>query len=57
MATGQYQHQPKVPYAPGMTYSGVVVAAGQAALQHGNVRLGDRVAVASSNAGPRSSGR
>jgi NADPH2:quinone reductase len=57
MATGQYQHQPKVPYAPGMTYSGVVVAAGQAVLQHGNVRLGDRIAVASSNAGPRSSGR
>lgn len=55
MATGQYQHQAKLPYSPGMTYSGVVVWASPKALQEG-IRVGESVAIAG-DAGPRSLGR
>ena len=44
MATGQYQHQAKVPYSPGMTYSGVVAWAGPEARAAG-VHEGKRVAI------------
>jgi len=56
MATGQYQHQARVPYSPGMTYAGKVAYATEAAEAQG-VRVGMRVAVASEGAGPRSLGR
>tara|TARA_R110002050_G_scaffold248991_1_gene386807 strand:- start:221 stop:883 length:663 start_codon:yes stop_codon:yes gene_type:complete len=56
MCTGQYQHQPKLPYSPGMTYAGLVVFASPAANVAG-IRCGDRVAVAGPDAGPRSLGR
>lgn len=55
MATGQYQHQARLPYTPGMTYAGVVVWAGSTAQRRGVVE-GQRVAVAG-DAGPRSYGR
>lgn len=55
MATGQYQHQARVPYAPGMTYAGVVLVSTPAAEKAG-FTSGDRVAIAGINAGPRSSG-
>jgi len=68
MATGQYQHQARLPYSPGMTYAGVVAFASPKALKQG-VKVGDRVAIAGVcssdhmsyylvgiDAGPRSSG-
>lgn len=55
MATGQYQHQCKLPYSPGMSYAGRVVWATDGAKARG-VTNGKRVAVAG-GAGPRSLGR
>eukprot|EP01126_Amoeba_proteus_P066383 TRINITY_DN9596_c0_g2_i1.p1 TRINITY_DN9596_c0_g2~~TRINITY_DN9596_c0_g2_i1.p1 ORF type:complete len:397 (-),score=80.25 TRINITY_DN9596_c0_g2_i1:124-1266(-) len=55
MTSGQYQHQPRLPYSPGMTYSGIVVWSSPKALQEG-IRAGDRIAIAG-DTGPRSSGR
>jgi len=54
MATGQYQHQARLPYTPGMTYAGIVVWVGKDAAKNG-YHIGQRVAIAG-NAGPRSSG-
>jgi NADPH:quinone reductase len=56
MATGQYQHQARLPYSPGMTYSGVILITTPLAKQHG-LSIGDSVAVAGIDAGPRSLGR
>lgn len=55
MATGQYQHQARLPYAPGMTYSGTVVWASPLAQENG-IKFGQNVAVAG-DAGPRSLGK
>lgn len=55
MATGQYQHQAKTPYSPGMTYAGTVAWATDRARAAG-VDVGSKVAIAG-NAGPRSLGR
>lgn len=55
MATGQYQHQAKTPYSPGMTYAGRVAWMGDSARTK-RLQVGDRVAIAG-NAGPRTSGR
>ena len=57
MATGQYQHRPRLPYSPGMTYAGVVVGLTAKAAAEFHVSLGQRVAIASPLAGPRSLGR
>ena len=36
MTSGQYQHQPKPPYTPGLEYSGIVVHSGdEARTKHG----------------------
>jgi NADPH2:quinone reductase len=56
MATGQYQHRPRLPYSPGMSYAGVVQYATPTAAAAG-VAAGTRVAVAGHDAGPRSLGR
>uniref|UniRef100_A0A7S1LSL1 Enoyl reductase (ER) domain-containing protein n=1 Tax=Alexandrium catenella TaxID=2925 RepID=A0A7S1LSL1_ALECA len=55
MATGQYQHQPRLPYTPAGSYAGVVAWASEGAKKRG-VMTGQRVLIAG-NAGPRSSGR
>jgi len=55
MATGQYQHQPRLPYTPAGSYAGVVAWASETAKNRG-VEQGQRVLIAG-NAGPRSSGR
>lgn len=56
MATGQYQHQAKLPYSPGMTYSGIVAFVTEGARKKGMV-VGQKVAIAGGNAGPRSLGK
>mmetsp|Transcript_33204 Transcript_33204/g.105127 ORF Transcript_33204/g.105127 Transcript_33204/m.105127 type:complete len:394 (+) Transcript_33204:69-1250(+) len=55
MATGQYQHQPRLPYTPSGSYAGIVAWASPRARLQGVVD-GQRVLIAG-NAGPRSSGR
>ena len=56
MMTGQYQHQPRLPYAPGMTYAGDVVLTTPNAEAAG-LTVGTKVAIAGTDAGPRSHGR
>lgn len=53
--SGQYQHQPQVPYCPGMEYSGDVVWAGSE-VDNEDAAVGERVFVDIFNAGPRSKG-
>lgn len=55
MITGQYQHQPRLPYTPGMTYAGIVHSSTPKAAAAGFV-AGSRVAIAGWDAGPRSHG-
>jgi NADPH2:quinone reductase len=44
MATGQYQHQAKLPYSPGMTYSGIVISVTPKASKAGiHLHLGPRL--------------
>lgn len=57
MVTGQYQHRPRLPYTPGMTYSGVVLQVTPDADGTSQVKVGDRVAIAGWDAGARSLGR
>eukprot|EP00419_Tripos_fusus_P012991 CAMPEP_0172668814 /NCGR_PEP_ID=MMETSP1074-20121228/9291_1 /TAXON_ID=2916 /ORGANISM="Ceratium fusus, Strain PA161109" /LENGTH=393 /DNA_ID=CAMNT_0013485503 /DNA_START=68 /DNA_END=1245 /DNA_ORIENTATION=- len=54
MATGQYQHQPRLPFTPSSTFAGIVVWVSQMAKKQGIVE-GQRVM--SMTGGPRSSGR
>lgn len=54
MTSGQYQHMPKMPYTPGMGYSGEVVAVGSA-VDAARVAVGDRVSVDGLQVGARSS--
>ena len=55
MTSGQYQHQPKPPYIPGNDYSGVVAGVG-AGVDDSRCRVGDRVLIDFTLAGPRSLG-
>lgn len=55
MTSGQYQHQPPLPYTPGLEYSGVVHWAGPA-VDPTVARVGDSVMVDGFVAGPRSPG-
>jgi NADPH2:quinone reductase len=55
MTSGQYQHQPKPPYTPGLEYAGVVAWAG-AGVRPDEIAVGDRVLVDGFLAGPRSVG-
>ena len=40
---GEYQHKPKLPFAPGAEFAGVVLALGADAAEAGTVAVGDRV--------------
>ena len=53
MTAGQYQHQPKPPYTPGLEYAGKVARAGA---EVKSVKEGDAVLVDGFRAGPRSLG-
>ena len=55
MTSGQYQHQPRLPYCPGLEYSGTVVWAGPA-VDSTKVKLGDSVFVDCFSVGPRTGG-
>ena len=55
MTSGQYQHQPRLPYCPGLEYSGVVCWVG-AAVSKKAASVGDEVFVDCFSAGPRTSG-
>ncbi|MGJ8669525.1 MAG: NADPH:quinone oxidoreductase family protein [Oceanococcus sp.] len=55
MTSGQYQHQPPLPYTPGLEYSGQIVWTGSA-VDPGQAKVGDRVLVDGFVAGPRSPG-
>ncbi len=55
MTSGQYQHMPRMPYCPGLEYSGVVAAVGSA-VDASDARVGDEVFVDCFTVGPRTSG-
>ena len=53
MTSGQYQHMPRLPYTPGLEYSGVVAWAGP---EIRTIKVGDRVLSDGFFTGPRASG-
>jgi NADPH2:quinone reductase len=53
MTAGQYQHQPKPPYTPGLEYAGTALRVGTKVR---GVKEGDRVLVDAFQVGPRSAG-
>ncbi len=55
MTSGQYQHQPPLPYTPGLEYSGVIAWVG-ADVDDKFANVGDRVLVDGFVTGPRSPG-
>ena len=55
MTSGQYQHQPRLPYCPGLEYSGRVVWLGPA-VDTTKLKLGDSVFVDCFSVGPRTNG-
>lgn len=55
MTSGQYQHQPRLPYCPGLEYSGVVLWTGTD-VPASLVTVGEKVFVDCFSAGPRTSG-
>ena len=55
MTSGQYQHMPRLPYCPGLEYSGVITAVGDA-VQAERATVGDPVFVDCFTVGPRTSG-
>ncbi len=55
MASGHYQHQPPLPYTPGLEYCGVVMGKGKKVENH--IKVGDKVLVDGFVSGPRSSGK
>lgn len=55
MTSGQYQHMPRLPYTPGLEYSGVVSWMG-ADVHQKKIAVGDRVLVDGLQVGPRSAG-
>ncbi len=50
MTSGQYQHQPPLPYTPGLEYCGVVLWIG-GAVKDNSIKIGDRVMVDGKNQG------
>ena len=56
MTSGQYQHQPPLPYTPGLEYCGVVLWIG-AAVDNDTIKIGDKVMVDGFISGPRSPGK
>jgi len=56
MTSGQYQHQPPLPYTPGLEYSGVVLSKGTNVSDE-SINVGDEILVDGSMTGPRSPGK
>ncbi len=56
MVSGQYQHQPPLPYTPGLEYCGIVLWKGKK-VSDAQVKIGDKVLVDGFISGPRSSGK
>jgi NADPH2:quinone reductase len=56
MTSGQYQHQPPLPYTPGLEYSGVVLSKG-INVSDESINVGDKILVDGSMTGPRSPGK
>jgi len=56
MTSGQYQHQPPLPYTPGLEYAGEVIWMGAEA-NNSAFKIGDDVLVQGFLTGPRSPGR
>jgi len=54
MISGQYQHQARLPYTPGLEYCGIVLWKGEKVVE---VKLGDKVLVDGFISGPRTSGK
>ena len=54
MTSGQYQHQPQLPYTPGLEYCGIILWKGKK-VEH--VKIGDKVMVDGFTSGPRTSGK
>lgn len=57
MTSGQYQHQPKPPYTPGLEYSGIIVNSGDVAKEEYGMESGKEVFVDCITTGPRTSGK
>ena len=55
MTSGQYQHQPPLPYTPGLEYCGEVIWTGSG-VDKEQAKIGDRVLVDGFVSGPRSPG-
>jgi len=56
MTSGQYQHQPPLPYTPGLEYCGVVLWKGDS-IPDKTAKVGDQVLVDGFISGPRSPGK
>ena len=56
MTSGHYQHQPPLPYTPGLEYGGEVLWMGEKA-KDSAIKVGDKVMVQGFISGPRSPGR
>ncbi len=56
MTSGQYQHQPPLPYTPGLEYCGEVLWIGDN-VDNDSVKIGDKVMVDGFVSGPRSPGK
>jgi len=56
MTSGQYQHQPPLPYTPGLEYCGIILWIG-AAVDGDAIKIGDKVMVDGFISGPRSPGK
>ena len=56
MTSGQYQHQPPLPYTPGLEYGGEVLWMGKKASESA-IKVGDKVMVQGFISGPRSPGK
>lgn len=56
MISGQYQHQPPLPYTPGLEYTGLVLWKGKNVTEE-CAKIGERVLVDGLTSGPRSPGK
>ncbi len=56
MTSGQYQHQPPLPYTPGLEYCGEVLWKGSA-VETNAIKIGDKILVDGFISGPRSPGK
>ncbi|MDP6908159.1 MAG: zinc-binding dehydrogenase, partial [Flavobacteriales bacterium] len=56
MLSGQYQHQPPLPFTPGLEYCGTVLWKGKK-VADSDAKIGDNVLIDGSKSGPRSPGK